>query len=254
MAQKFIIKAVVQAIRRLPGYPNLKVLDLSCGRGEVLAELLKDGCEVRGTHYRPDDYKLAGNFKVSDHIPIDGDVDLTKSLQYKDESFDVVILCEVLEHLHSHFSVIREAGRILAPGGFLIITTPNIARIHSRWHFFLTGTHKLIHRRIGWDVTPDKYYSFHINPVDITVLHTLLYQAGFLVQRLGFTKFKWHYGWWLILYPLFWLSVRIEIGRRSGNLSWKSGERDLFRWMVKPALLASEQLLLTAKREDKIAV
>jgi hypothetical protein len=40
--------AIVHALRALPKYPRLRVLDLSCGRGEVLAALQKDGCEVRG--------------------------------------------------------------------------------------------------------------------------------------------------------------------------------------------------------------
>ena len=58
--QKHVFEAVLRAARRLPGYPKLRVLDLSAGRGEIAAALAKDGCDVRGTHFRADDYKLAG--------------------------------------------------------------------------------------------------------------------------------------------------------------------------------------------------
>ncbi len=49
---------------------------------------------------------------------------------YKSDSFDCVLHCEIIEHLlmdplHS----LREISRILKPGGRLILTTPNVARI-----------------------------------------------------------------------------------------------------------------------------
>ena len=61
MPQKHVFEAVLRAARRLPGYPKLRVLDLSAGRGEIAAALANDGCDVRGTHFRADDYKLAGS-------------------------------------------------------------------------------------------------------------------------------------------------------------------------------------------------
>lgn len=250
MAQTFVMHAVLKAIRRLPEYPKLKILDLSCGRGEILSALAREGCEVRGTHYHDNNYKLAGEPTVPVDIPVDSGVDLTKPLSYADGSFDVVILCEVLEHLHSHITVIAEAGRVLRPHGHLILSTPNIARIHSRWHFFLTGTHKLIRRRVGWDIKPSDLYKYHINPVDFPFLHTLLYQSNLDICRLNFTRFKWRHTWWLLFYPLLWLAARLKFGRRVDNDAWRNGERDLFHWMVHPAMVASEQLLVTARRVE----
>ena len=63
-----------------------------------------------------------------------------------------MVLCEVAEHLPTYIPAIAEIGRVLAPGGRLVLSTPNVARLHSRWHFFWTGTHKLIRRRVGWDL------------------------------------------------------------------------------------------------------
>ncbi|MGH9398742.1 MAG: methyltransferase domain-containing protein [Thermoanaerobaculia bacterium] len=252
MPQEFVRDAILQAARRLPGYPRLSILDLSCGRGEILAALARDGCRVRATHYRGDDYKLTQGPAPLEtaglSIPIDPDVDLLCALPYAAESFDVLILSEVLEHLPSQATVLAEAGRILRPGGRLILSTPNIARLHSRWHFFWTGTHKLIRRRVGWDLWPDALYAYHTNPVDFPLLHTLLHQAGLSVERLDFTRFKAKHAWLLVFYPLVWLATRVETSRRRTGDAHARGERDLFHWMTRPAMLASEQLLLTARK------
>ncbi len=252
MPQQFVRDAILSAARRLPAHPRLSVLDLSCGRGEIIAALARDGCQVRGTHYRGDDYKLTehpGRIETAG-LPVDSDVDLLEPLPYPSESFDLVVLSEVVEHLASFRNAVAEAGRVLKSGGYLILSTPNIARLHSRWHYFWTGTHKLIRRRVGWDLSPDALYAYHTNPVDFPLLHTLLFQAGLRVVRLGFTRFKAKHAWLLALYPLVWLATRIETARHRMGRAHAQGERDLFRWMVHPAMLASEQLLVTARKID----
>ena len=251
MPQDFVRDAILRAARRLPGYPRLSILDLSCGRGEILAALAREGCGVRGTHFRGDDYKVterSGPIEA-EGLLIDPDVDLTKPLPYPSQSFDVVILSEVVEHLESCRTAVSEAGRVLRPGGHLILSTPNIARLHSRFHFFWTGTHKLIRRRVGWDLSRDALYAYHTSPVDFPLLHTLLFQAGLKVERLDFTRFKWKHAWLLAAYPFVWLATLVETSRRRTGETHARGERDLFRWMVHPAMLGSEQLLLTAKKE-----
>jgi len=181
-------------------------------------------------------------------IAIDPDVDLTRPLPYGSAAFDLAILCEVAEHLPTYIPVIAEIGRVLAPSGHLILSTPNVARLHSRWHFFWTGTHKLIRRRVGWDLTPDDLYAYHITPVDFPLLHTLLRQAGLSVERLEVTRFKWKHAWLFLLYPFIWLSTRLETRRHRSGSGHAAGEEDLFRWMTRPAMLGSEQLLLTARK------
>lgn len=52
----------------------------------------------------------------------------TDTLPYPDGSFDVVLFCEVLEHLtNDPLSALIEIRRVLKPGGRLILTTPNAA-------------------------------------------------------------------------------------------------------------------------------
>jgi len=46
-------------------------------------------------------------------------------LPIKNESFDAVILAEVIEHLYDAQKVLREVNRVLRCGGNLYLTTPN---------------------------------------------------------------------------------------------------------------------------------
>lgn len=253
MPQDFVATAVLKAIRALPAYPSLDVLDLSCGRGEILSSLVKDGCNGHGTHYRSDDYKLTQQFTplMTAGLQIDDCVDLMKPLPYEPASFDLVILSEVIEHLESFMPIVREIGRVLRPGGHFVMSTPNMARLHSRLHFFLTGTHKLIRRRVGWDLSADELYAYHINPVDFPLLHTLLHLAGLHVRSLEFTRVKARHAWLLAGYPLFWLATQLGTRETITNDEQREGERDLRRWMSSPAMMASEQLLVVARKASR---
>jgi SAM-dependent methyltransferase len=51
---------------------------------------------------------------------------------FADGSFDVVLFCEVLEHLpHDPLFALHEIRRVLKPEGTLILTTPNVARLEN---------------------------------------------------------------------------------------------------------------------------
>jgi SAM-dependent methyltransferase len=248
MPQRFIVQKVLRTLESLPEFPRLNVLDLSCGDGEILARLAERGCAVQGTRYRTDDYILQRD-RPPDRAPIAEGVDLAGRLPFDDAAFDVIILTEVLEHLESHGPVLRESGRVLRPGGRLVFTTPNVFRLHSRLQFFLTGKHKLIRRRVGWDLRTDDLYAYHIRPVDFPLVHALLHQADLTIERLGFTRFKFKSVFFLPLAPIVWLACRLTLDRDSRrNAVFRAGERDLNRWLSHPALLFSEQLFVVARR------
>lgn len=62
------------------------------------------------------------------------------SLPFADESFDVVICTEVLEHLTDPWVAMRESARVLKPGGRLFLTTPFINPLHEVPHDFYRYT------------------------------------------------------------------------------------------------------------------
>ena len=54
-----------------------------------------------------------------------------------DNEFDVIVAADIIEHLVDTDGFLLELGRILGPGGFLIITTPNLAAWRSRLRMLL---------------------------------------------------------------------------------------------------------------------
>lgn len=51
---------------------------------------------------------------------------------YADGEFDIVIFAEIIEHLlNDPCKVLREIKRVLKPGGVIIVTTPNVARLEN---------------------------------------------------------------------------------------------------------------------------
>jgi len=60
-------------------------------------------------------------------------------LPFEDESFDVIIMCEVLEHLNFNpLPLLKEINRIGAPGSIFYLALPNMASIYNRKRM-LTG-------------------------------------------------------------------------------------------------------------------
>ncbi|MAG32827.1 MAG: hypothetical protein CL908_18270 [Deltaproteobacteria bacterium] len=55
----------------------------------------------------------------------------TEDIPFSDDSYDVVVFTEILEHLRiDPLHALRELKRVLKPGGTLILTVPNISPIH----------------------------------------------------------------------------------------------------------------------------
>jgi SAM-dependent methyltransferase len=69
-----------------------------------------------------------------------------QALPYTNKSFGVVIIKHIVEHLPDPAQAVREIGRILEPGGILILATPNLDSLlkpwkGSRWIGYLDPTH-----------------------------------------------------------------------------------------------------------------
>lgn len=252
MPEHYIIKPVISAVQNESGFPNLSTVDLSCGEGSLVNELREKGCRAIGTRYKSGDYIIKNDrLQETSSLIVEG-VDLTKPLPFDDSHFDVVTLTEVVEHLSEYRKLIYEVGRILKPGGILLLSTPNIHRLHSRICFLLTGTHKLITRRVGWDVPKEELYRHHISPVSLPYLHTLLHQADLSIERLCLTRMKFRYFLTALLYPAVALASMFKFnGGRHNNEEYHRGERELRRWMLHPVTLFSEQLFLVARKSPQ---
>jgi SAM-dependent methyltransferase len=89
--------------------------------------------------------------------------------------FDIAVCQEVVEHVENPWELLRRIGGVLADGGFLLLSTPNIASEWSRRLFLASGY-------FHW-FTPDRF-SFHINAVPFWEVELIARGVGFTPLRM----------------------------------------------------------------------
>jgi len=98
-----------------------RVLELGCGLGHLLGWLV-DQYEVYGTDINPWAlYQASKNVSRGKYLILSAE-DLSA---FPDKIFQVVIAKHVVEHLADPEMALSEIGRVLAPGGLLLLATPN---------------------------------------------------------------------------------------------------------------------------------
>ncbi len=107
------------------------------------------------------------------HFNIEGD-----QFPFKDGEFDVVLFCEIIEHLViDPVAVIQEIKRVLKPNGVLILTTPNVSRLEN--------VSKMIAGANIYDpYSGYGYYGRHNREYNKHELHLLLNYMGFTIESI----------------------------------------------------------------------
>lgn len=77
-------------------------------------------------------YHILGDSITVDIADADIQWNLNDGLPFPDDSIDHIVACEIIEHMRSPHSFLREIRRVLKPGGILIVTTPNICCLKNR--------------------------------------------------------------------------------------------------------------------------
>ena len=98
-----------------------RVLDGGCGTGYGSDELAAAAGSVTGIDIAREAVEYAAGMYPSSHFLQASCLDLP----FASGSFDTVVLFEVIEHVAEWQQVLRETRRVLAPGGQLIVSTPN---------------------------------------------------------------------------------------------------------------------------------
>ena len=97
--------------------PEGRVLDIPTGSGNISKLLGDAGYEVTPADLFPECFQQEGYQAIK--------ADMNERLPFEDNSFDILVCQEGVEHLENVASFFRECGRVLRDGGTIWITTPN---------------------------------------------------------------------------------------------------------------------------------
>lgn len=98
-------------------HPGMRLLDVGCGRGDFAEAFRTEGLVVDGV-----DREQAAGFPSEVSFTR---ADITQTLPYPDNIFDVVFSKSVVEHMNNPERFVRENLRVLKQGGLLICMTPD---------------------------------------------------------------------------------------------------------------------------------
>ena len=145
--------------RRGQAAKPLSLLEVGCGHGNMLLEARNRGYQVHGLEYSADAARVA-NDKLGQEVVRVGA--LTRDT-FPEESLDVCILADVIEHVRDPAGFIQDIGRILKAGGVAFIATPSTAS----WSARVLGRHWM------------EYKPEHLFYFDRSTITRLLNNAGF---------------------------------------------------------------------------
>lgn len=129
-----------------------RVLDIGCWTGDLGRALVSRGCTVAGLEIDPG---AAEKARADLNPVLVADLDDTPvSELFAGQSFDAVVFGDVLEHLKDPEAVLADAGRVLAPGGRVVLSVPNVthgsvrlALLQGCWNYTATGLLDATHIR-----------------------------------------------------------------------------------------------------------
>jgi ubiquinone/menaquinone biosynthesis C-methylase UbiE len=124
-----------RALRPLRGCPARRVLDIGCGYGG-LAKYVGESIgatEIHGLDIDPQVLDEARSKGVN-AVLVSADQAV---LPYPDGYFDVIMTLGIMDEMPTFDGLLREINRVLAPGGHVLVSLPNLASWHNRMMLLL---------------------------------------------------------------------------------------------------------------------
>jgi 2-polyprenyl-3-methyl-5-hydroxy-6-metoxy-1,4-benzoquinol methylase len=151
-----------------------RILDVGCGRGELLKIAREQGWDAVGIEPSSTFAEFARKYSGAKVLnqPVE-------SCDLEPQSFDVVILSAVLEHLYRPNETLQALARALRPGGALFVDVPN-----ERGLYFRMGNLYQKLRGRDWTVNlAPTFEPFHVFGFNPKALRKLLQKHGLTVAE-----------------------------------------------------------------------
>ncbi|MGD2279475.1 MAG: class I SAM-dependent methyltransferase [Candidatus Omnitrophota bacterium] len=102
------------------------ILDIGCGEGTLLKMLKEKGNKVFGLDASREGLVACREKGIDSEV-----IDIsTEKFAFKNDTFDIVLCLETLEHLENPYHCILETKRVLKEGGTFIVSIPNSKILH----------------------------------------------------------------------------------------------------------------------------
>jgi SAM-dependent methyltransferase len=153
----------------LAARPRGRVLDVGCYDGQFISRVLRPdtGERIVGLDVSHNALRAASGRGV---MPVRGQVE--GRLPFRDDSFATVVAAEIIEHVFDTQAVLDELARVMLPGGWLALTTPNLVALSGRAQLVLGRSP----HNVEFDASPGT--AGHIRYFTFDTLELLLRRAG----------------------------------------------------------------------------
>jgi methionine biosynthesis protein MetW len=170
----FFLNYEAEQIKKIIVASHKKILDLGCGNGRIGALFVGDN-EVFGMDFSETAVAEAKTRGIRAQAG-----DICSRLPFDDDTFDIIMLIEIMEHVYDPVFVLREAYRVLKKGGTLLCTFPNAGNFINRLHFFLTGNFKDYTARFNL-LYPEYPFTEHIRVFCPKLMEAMLKDCNFRI-------------------------------------------------------------------------
>jgi SAM-dependent methyltransferase len=215
-------------------------LDLPAGKG----------VNVEGIHaagFRPIEADLFPSRETARGFPC-LKVDFNSPLPFADGCFAAIVCSEGIEHHAAQTWFLGECARVLAPGGALVITTPNILSLRARLSYLCNGNYSFRRTPIS-EVTQvwGKGYLGHVHLVSYLVLRFMLKQHGLDLKKVTTAKYSLSS---FLLAPFLWVPIWLSTQRlfRRTLRGHAAPLKEILGHLLSADLLFGKKLIVMARK------
>ena len=126
---KYFRHRFIKIFPYLKSLKNPKILDLGCGEGQFYDILKEYKTDFEYVGVDISKKQIAKARKKGIYAVV---CDISKKIPFRNNTFDVIIATEIIEHLFDTTSFLKKCNSVLKKEGLLILTTPNIASLGNR--------------------------------------------------------------------------------------------------------------------------